>query len=526
MTVAGLKTMTWIQWTIRRKGIIIWVLALAGALAATAAAIVPLYNTPEKIHSYAAAVSGGSLYAINGKIEGIDSLGGIIQDEFAFIAAFLLPLLGISLVARSTRREEEAGRLEVLLSGRIDRQAPMVAALLIGGIVIVTTAVALAVVMAASGVPLSSSILYAASLGGLALVFAGIAAVIAQLTLHSRGAYFGGFGVLLVSYVLRGVGDATSGWVTWLSPLGWQEKTAPTGDQKWWVLLIPLVVGGALAVLAVRLAGRRDLGSALIRPGSGSPRASHSLRRPVGFALWLHKQSMFGWLAGGVVLGVMMGALAQQVIDAMQGNPAMAEALGAGSGHVVDGFIAVVEVYLAIIAIGYVVQAIGILGNEEAAGRVETRLAGNVSRARWLAAHATVVVSGLVVVVAVSSAAFGVASAISMGESGQVTRLLWSGIEYLPAELIFAGLALLLYGILPRFYAVAWGLYAAVTFIAFVGPGLNLSHWALDLAPTTHVGNPPLGTAPAGSLAVMAAVACALMAMGFVGFRNRNIPNV
>jgi polyether ionophore transport system permease protein len=350
--------------------------------------------------------------------------------------------------------------------------------------------------------------------------------VIAQLTLHSRGVYFGGFGALLVSYVLRGVGDATSGWVTWLSPLGWQEKTAPTGDQKWWVLLIPLVVGGALAVLAVRLAGRRDLGSALIRPGSGSPRASHSLRGPVGFALWLHKQSMFGWLAGGVVLGVMMGALAQQVIDAMQGNPAMAEALGAGSGHVVDGFIAVVEVYLAIIAVGCVVQAIGILGNEEAAGRVETRLAGNVSRTRWLAAHATVVVSGLVVVVAVSSAAFGVASAISMGESGQVTRLLWSGIAYLPAELIFAGLALLLYGIFPRFYAVAWGLYAAVTFIAFVGPGLKLSHWVLDLAPTTHVGNPPLGTVPAGSLAVMAAVACALMAMGFVGFRNRNIPNV
>ncbi len=525
MSADGLNTMMGIQWKTRWKGLITWVVALVASLASTAAAIVPLYNTPAKIHSYGAAVSGGSLYAINGKVEGIDSLGGIIQDEFAFLAAFLLPLLGISLIARSTRREEEAGRLELLLSGRIGRRSPLVSALLIATGVIAVLVVAFAASVAASGVPVAASILYAASLGGLAFVFVGISALIAQITLHSRGVYFGGFGVLLVSYVIRGIGDATGTWLTWLSPLGWQEKTAPTGDQRWWVLLIPLVVGGALAALAVHLAGRRDLGSAMISAGAGSPRASQRLRSPLGFAVWLHRTSMLGWLAGSVVLGVMMGALSQQVIDALQGNPGMADAMGAGGGNLADGFIAIVQVYLAITAMGYVVQAIGILSREESEQRLESRLAGTLSRVQWLAAHAAVILSGLVIIVVVSSVSFGLASAISMGDSGQVATLLRAGIAYLPAELIFAGLALMLFGMFPRLFAVSWGYYAVATFIAFLGPGLKLSHWVLDLSPTTHVGNPPVGTVPAMSLAVMTVIACALLAAAFVGFRERNIPN-
>ena len=94
MSTVGLGTMTRIQLRTRWKGLVVWVLALAGSLAGTAASIAALYDTPAKIKTYADAVAGGALYAINGQVEGIDSLGGVIQDEFGFMAAFLLPLLG------------------------------------------------------------------------------------------------------------------------------------------------------------------------------------------------------------------------------------------------------------------------------------------------------------------------------------------------------------------------------------------------------------------------------------------------
>jgi hypothetical protein len=67
-----------------------------------------------------------------------------------------------------------------------------------------------------------------------------------------------------------------------------------------------------------------------------------------------------------------------------------------------------------------------------------------------------------------------------------------AGAAYLPAELLVAGLALALFGLWPRALPVAWATVAFVAFIAFLGPGLRLPSWMLDLSPTTHVGNPPL----------------------------------
>jgi ABC-2 type transport system permease protein len=99
-----------------------------------------------------------------------------------------------------------------------------------------------------------------------------------------------------------------------------------------------------------------------------------------------------------------------------------------------------------------------------------------------------------------------------------------AGLDYLSAELVLAGLALAVFGLWPRGFGIAWAGYAVATFIAFLGPGLKLAPWVLDLAPTTHVGNPPLGTADAGRLAALAIVAIALVLVGFMAFRRRDVP--
>ncbi|MEO8749312.1 MAG: hypothetical protein ABI384_02850, partial [Allobranchiibius sp.] len=271
----GLATMLAITWRIQRRAAVVWVLVLGASMIGTAASIAGLYNTPAKIHSYAVAVTtGNALVAINGKVEGIDSLGGVIADEFGFLAAFVLPLLGIALVARATRREEESGRLELLLGGRIARHHPTLAALLVATATIAATGALFALGLVAYGVPRSGSVLYAASLGALAFAFAGLAALLAQLSVHARGVYTWALIALAASYVLRGVGDVTHTWLTWLSPLGWAEKAAPFADQRWWALAIPVVVGLILAGAALWIAARRDLGSALIRDGAGPGRSA------------------------------------------------------------------------------------------------------------------------------------------------------------------------------------------------------------------------------------------------------------
>ena len=525
MSATGLRVMLAIQWRTHRRGTLIWMFVLIAMMIGAAGGVAGIYTTPEQIHSYAQAVTAGdALVAINGRVEGIDSLGGIIQDEFGFLAAFLLPFLGISLVAQTTRHEEASGRLETVLAGQVARHVPALAGLLLASAAIFFTTVAFDLGLVAFGVPATGAILYAASLGALAFVFAGLAAVLAQVTLHSRGIYMWGLLVLAGAYVLRGVGDVTDTWITWLSPLGWAEKAAPFGPMRWWTLLIPLVIGGLLASTAIVVAGRRDLGSSLVRGGGGPARATTWLRNPLGLAAHIHRPAALGWLAGAVILAGMMGALAQQFIDAVAGNPAMAEAIGMSGTQPQDGLVAVTQLYVAIIATGYVVQAVSSLRGEESSGRLEVRLSGTLSRTRWLAAHGLVIVIGLIVIVVASSVVLATGMALSLGDAVPIDRILGAGLAYLPAELLLGALALALFGVLPRAFAAAWAAFAFVAFIAFLGPGLDLAGWLLDLAPTTHVGNPPVGAVQALLLVVLSGITSILGVTAAVGFRRRGVP--
>jgi ABC-2 type transport system permease protein len=112
---------------------------------------------------------------------------------------------------------------------------------------------------------------------------------------------------------------------------------------------------------------------------------------------------------------------------------------------------------------------------EEAEGRLETRLAGTLSRARWLVDHSTVIAAGLVLIVAGSSAVLALSTAWSVGKPGEIGAVMWAGLDYLPVELVFAGLALALFGLWPRGFGLSWAGYAVATLIAFLGPGLKLA---------------------------------------------------
>jgi ABC-2 type transport system permease protein len=513
-----------VLWRVQRRRLLVWVLASVGTLALTATAVARLYDTPEKIASYGAALVSDALIAINGHVEGIDTLGGIIQDEFGFIASFLMPLIGVAMVAGMTRGEEESGRLEALLAGRIDRRVPVVSALLLVGAAVVTMDAGFVLSLLAAGIELGPAGLYALALGMVTLVFAALAAVCAQVVLHSRGVYALGFAAIALSYILRGVGDVNDTFWVWLSPLGWLEKAAPFADQRWWVLLIPTVVATGLSVLAVVLARRRDLGAALYRRGPGEPSASAWLVRPLGFALHGQRGSLLGWLVGSVALAAVMGALAQDVVGAILGNPSLSKAMGITAANAADGFLASTQVYLAIIACGYVVQALGLLRHEEAAGRLEPVLAGALGRMRWLGAQVLVVTTGLVVVVVVSAVVFGAATALSTSDSGYVGQLLESGLAYLPAELVIAAVAVLLYGFVPRAFALAWAAFGAVAFIGLLGSGLQLPDWVLNLSPLTHGGKPPVDDINITALTWLGLVAALLASAAFAGFRRRRVP--
>lgn len=520
MTRANVLTMPGIHLRTGWKAIALWVVGLGATMLATTTSISSLYNTPAKIDSYASAVTSGSaLEFINGHVYGISTLGGVIANEFGFIASFALPLMGIALVARMTRRDEESGRSELLLAGRIHRLSPLGSAVLLTAVALLLTSAALAGGLLVAGVATGDALLYAASLGGLGLVFAAIAAVAAQLVEHARGVYGLSLVVLVLAYLLRGTGAVLNNALVWLSPLGWVQETRAFADARWWPVLLSVVVAAAALALAARLAAHRDLGSAPWHRGNGPDGASAPLCGQLGFAIRLHRGSILGWGLGAAVVFGAFGALAQASIEALSGNPTLRKFMG-GAG----GFLSMAVLLLGLLCAACVVQAMGSLRTEEAQGRLETVLSGSTRRVSWLAVHTAVVLSGLVFVAFVGALALGVAAALSTGDASYVGDAFTAVASYLPALLVLAAVALLVFSLRPRWYALAWVVFGFTAVVTFLGEALSLPDWLMWLAPLQHVGFPPSEPADAASLAVLAVVAACGAAAALAAFHRRTIP--
>jgi ABC-2 type transport system permease protein len=501
----------------------VWIVALAATMAFTVSAIQGLYDTPAKIHSYAAAVRDDALVTLNGKVAGIDSLGGIVANEFGFLASFAIPFMAVSLITRMTRRNEELGRLEAVLAGRIGRTTPLLAAVVVTLGAEVLTAVALFASLAGVGVPAADAALYSLSMGALGVAFLAITTLAAQLVVHARGVVAIGLGAIIAAYLLRGFGDVTWSPLTWLSPLGWQEQTRAFGDQRWWPLLLPLVVAAGLITAALVITARRDVGSALLVAGGAAPEASRLLRTPWGIAVRAHRGSLLGWAAATVAVAATYGSVAQPLVDAIDGNPALASAMGAGDGSGRDAVLAMTTLLLAFLAAGYAVQAVGVLRAEETSGRLETRLSGDRGRWRWLSVHLAVVGIGILVVSAAGGAAFALSASWSLGDdvAGQVLRAV---VDFLPAVAFFGALAVVVFAVVPRWGPVVWLVYAAGVVIAYLAAPLDLAGAVRVLSPFHLIGSPPVDPVEAGHQVLLGALTLTGLVTAYAGFRRRDVP--
>ena len=160
-------------------------------------------------------------------------------------------------------------------------------------------------------------------------------------------------GVLAASFVLRAVGDIGDGTISWLSPIGWAQKTRPFAGERWWPFLVLVVATGLLVALAVVLSRRRDLGAGLVAPRAGPATAARSLGRPVGLAMRLQRGSLVGWSVGILVTGVAYGSIADSINDFVKDNQALADLIAArGGATLADSYLAMSLRVLALVGRG------------------------------------------------------------------------------------------------------------------------------------------------------------------------------
>ncbi|MEV4753513.1 ABC transporter permease [Micromonospora sp. NPDC049559] len=518
---------------LRRDRVILplWILALAALPTVYASSLAELYPTQAGLTAYAnGTASNPSMVALLGPLHG-DSLGALTVQRCGFLLA-IIALASLLTVVRHTRTEEEAGRRELLGSAALGRHAGLTAALLVTVGADAVLGLLAALGLLGQGLPATGAVAFGLAVLASGAVFAAVGAVTAQLS-ESAGAARGlGLGVLGLAFLLRLAGDSGGrdgglGWLSWLSPVGWVQQIRAFAGERWWVLAPAAGLAVTLAALAYALSARRDVAAGVLPPRLGPATAAPSLRSPLALAWRLHRNALIGWSVGFGVLGTVLGGAADAVREAADNSPDLEEILVRMGGQTgfVDAYLAGMMGLVALGAAGYAISAALRMRTEEAALRSEPLLAAAVPRLRWTGGHLVFALLGPAVVLAVGGAATALSYGAAAGDTwGQLPRVLGAALVQLPAVWVLAGLAVALFGLVPRLTVVSWAALAACVLLGQLGAVLRLSQALLDVSPFTHVPRLPGGELTVPPLAWLLGVALVLTAAGLAGFRRRDVP--
>jgi ABC-2 type transport system permease protein len=346
----------------------------------------------------------------------------------------------------------------------------------------------------------------------------------AQVSENTHVVYGVGGLVLGASFVLRAVGDIGDGTISWLSPIGWAQKTRPFAGETWWPFLI---IAGAICLLtwlAIVLSRRRDLGAGLVAPRPGRAHAAPSLGSAVGLATRLQRGSAVGWTSALVLLAVAYGSITDSINDFVQDNEALTDIIAAqGHGTLVEQYLAMSFRILALVTSAFAIQATLRMRSEETSTHAEQILATPVSRVRFAGSHLTIALGGTLVVLSLVGIAFGVSDAIVTNDAGAIGQSIVGAIAFTPAVWLLVGLTVALIGCAPRASAAAWAVVGGCFVIGMFGQLLGLPTWSEDLSPFQHVPPYPATDLRAAPLLALVGIAAGLTALGLAGLRRRDI---
>jgi len=501
----------------------IWILGITLLVLVTASSVKDLYPTQADLDLAAeTAEANAALIALQGPAYGLDTLGGQVVFNFGAFGFVVVALMGVFLVGRHTRADEEAGRTELVRAAVVGRNAPVTAVLVVAAGAFVALGALGTLCLLSQELPAAGSLAFGTAIAGFGFLFACVTALTAQIVENARPAYGLAGAVLGVAYVLRAIGDAGGGTLSWLSPMGWAQGMRPFAGERWWPLLLLLGSSAVLIWVAYALLAHRDLGGGLLRPRLGPADAGRTLVDPLGLAVRLQRWTVVAWVVGLALTGVSYGTIVTDVGDLIGDNSALEDLIAQGTGDLTDTFLATTLLSMALIGSGFAVSSALRLRSEEAAGHAEVVLATATSRLRWGWSHLLVALGGSLLLAAAAGFGLGITYGIAIDDLGEIPRLTGAAIAYVPALWVVAAVAFALFGLAPRATSLAWGALGLFIVIGFFGQLLELPEWLIDLSPFQHVPSMPAEGFSAGPVLALTGVAAALIVAGMVGFRHRD----
>lgn len=484
--------------------------------------------------SFAALAVNPVMALIGGPGYGFDAItvGKVIVGLYGVYLMMGAGLMSIMTLSRHTRVEEQTGRAELVRANVVGRHAQLAAALILVALMNVLMTLLMALGFYYSPVEPDSfavALLFASSIGALGLVFAGVTAVTVQLSAFSRAASGMAGAVLAVSFVVRGLGDMSFvqggdlGWLSWLSPFGWSQQTAPLTLDRWWPLVISLGATVLLVGAGFALQSRRDLAAGILPDRLGSAVAPSWLRSSLALAFRLQRSSLFWWSFALLLGGVTFGAFVQPMSENAEGLPAEIMVIFGGTEGMVDGYLGFMGIFMAIMVAVSAILSVQALRGEEQGVRTEPVLAAAVSRTGWLLSWVLVTALGSLWLLALAGFGEGLGAALATGDWDLLGSVLLGHIAHAPAVWVLLGLAVALYGFAPRLTGLTWAVFGWGTALSMFGDMMQLDDGLLGTSVFRHVGQYPAQDISWAAVGVLSAIAFLLVGIGALGFRRRDL---
>ncbi|EIM08524.1 ABC transporter polyketide tetronasin permease [Planococcus antarcticus DSM 14505] len=507
----------------------IWLLSFASISAIIALAFVGLYQSAEERQAMAETMRNPAMTAMVGPGYGLDNytVGAMTAHEMLLMTAVVVGLMSILLVTRHTRTDEEDGRIEMIRSLPVGRLSNLLSILLvlIGANIVLALLTAFSLTaLGIESIDLEGSLVYGSALGASGMIFAGVAAVCAQLSPNARSTLGLSITVLLFAYMIRAIGDVMNDALSWISPLNWILRSEAYVNNYWWPILMTLAAAFLLMGLALYLNAIRDLGSGFLPSWPGKGKASKSLLSPFGLALRLQRTGLIAWGAGILLIGASYGSVLGDLESFFEDIDLMQQLIVQASGFsLTEQFIPVLMAVMAILGTIPVLLAVLKLKTEEKNDRLEHILSRAVSRNQLMGGYLAMAILTGFAMLSLAALGLGLVGNAMTEEKLPLGMFYGAGLAYLPAMLFIIGVAVLLIGWAPNLTSTVW-LYLVFSFVViYLGGLFQFPDWMGKLTPYGYVSEIPIEGMNYLNAAMLTLAAVILTAIGMLGFNRRDI---
>jgi ABC-2 type transport system permease protein len=218
-----------------RRGTVVLAVLAGGLPAFVAVEYRDTFANAIGVSSLTGLAENPAIRTLFGRPVALDDPGGFTVWRTGTVLAVLVGTWAVLTATRLTRGEEEAGRWDLLLSGRLWLRFLVASSL---GVVLLATAVVGAAVtlgLLLAGTETTGAVLFGVLVGGTGMVGAGLGVIAAQLLPERRAASGLGVAVLLAGLLVRMVADGVPalGWAQWLTG-GSPWSCSGWGSSPWW----------------------------------------------------------------------------------------------------------------------------------------------------------------------------------------------------------------------------------------------------------------------------------------------------